>query len=123
MLEVRDGRLYDYPGNYSWFLEKREEALACGGGAAESAGASEVPDAREARRRLAAERERLNRERSRIRKELNPLEKRIEGLELRRDGIDAALSDPAVLADSGRIQELMMERSVLVRDLSEAYER
>ena len=123
VLEVRDGRLYDYPGNYSWFLEKREEALACGGGAAESAGASEVPDAREARRRLAAERERLNRERSRIRKELNPLEKRIEGLELRRDGIDAALSDPAVLADSGRIQELMMERSVLVRDLSEAYER
>ncbi|MBQ6435583.1 MAG: ABC-F family ATP-binding cassette domain-containing protein, partial [Synergistaceae bacterium] len=28
VLEIRDGILYDYPGNYSWFLEKREETLS-----------------------------------------------------------------------------------------------
>ena len=27
VLEIRDGNLYDYQGNYSWFLEKREEDL------------------------------------------------------------------------------------------------
>ncbi|MBQ3377455.1 MAG: ABC-F family ATP-binding cassette domain-containing protein, partial [Synergistaceae bacterium] len=27
VLEIRNGKLYDYPGNYSWFLEKREELL------------------------------------------------------------------------------------------------
>ena len=122
VLEIRDGRLYDYPGNYSWFLEKREEMERRDGGP-DPDGALRVADAREARRRVAAERERAERERREIRRELTPLEKRIEGMESRRDAIDSDLSDPAVLADSARIRELMVERSALSDELSKAYER
>jgi len=72
---------------------------------------------------MSAERERAERERREIRRELTPLEKRIEGLESRQAAIDAALSDPGVLADSGRVQSLMVERSATTRELSEAYDQ
>ena len=44
-------------------------------------------------------------------------------MESRRDAIDSDLSDPAVLADSARIRELMVERSALSDELSEAYDQ
>ncbi len=122
VLEIRGGRLYDYPGNYSWFLEKREE-LERRDGEPNPDGTPRGADAREARRRMSAERERAERERREIRRELTPLEKRIEGLESRQAAIDAALSDPGVLADSGRVQSLMVERSATTRELSEAYDQ
>ena len=124
VLELRGGRLYDYPGNYSWFLEKREELLSSGcEDAAELSGKLGGEDARSARRRLAAERERVDRERRELRKELKAMEERIEGMESRRGAIDADLGDPAVLAASGRVQALMVERAALSDDLSEAYDQ
>ncbi len=125
VLEIRGGRLYDYPGNYSWFLEKREEVLAASSreGTADPAGGLGRQDAREARRRQAEERERVGRERRELRRQLAPLEKSIEEMESRQAAIDAALGDPTVLADSGRVQALMVERSGLSGSLSEAYER
>ena len=51
------------------------------------------------------------------------MEKRIEDMESRRDAIDSNLSDPTILTDSARIRELMVERSALSDELSEAYER
>lgn len=122
VLEIRDGRVYDYPGNYSWFLERREALL---GGGCE--GATENirfgRSTRSIRRQAAEERERLDRERREIRKELTPLEGRIEDMETRRDEIDAALSDAEVLADSGRVRELMVERNTIERGLEGAYKR
>ena len=72
---------------------------------------------------MAAERERADRERRELRKDLKAMEKRIEGMESRRGAIDADLSDPAVLADSGRVQALMVERAELSDDLSETYDQ
>ena len=128
VLELRDGRLYDYPGNYSWFLEKREESLARlpeGGlpaGETEAAAPVKNNRSREARRQASEERERVLGAAREIRKELAPLEKRIGEMEARQGEIDAALCAPDVLADSARIQSLMVERSTLEKDLSAAYE-
>lgn len=134
VLELRGGRLYDYPGNYSWFLEKREAVAGTADTAEEGAGradafagkgvaASIKEDRSRAGRRLAAEeRERVLSAARKIKKELAPLEKRIEEMEARQGEIDAALCDPDVLSDSGRVRALMVERSALEKELSAAWE-
>ncbi|MCR5347204.1 MAG: ABC-F family ATP-binding cassette domain-containing protein [Fretibacterium sp.] len=119
VLELRGGQLYDYPGNYSWFLEKREEMLARSG--AGSAVPAKNDRSREARRQAAEERERVLSAAREIKKELGPLEIRIGEMESRQGEIDAALCDPDVLGDSGRVRALMVERSTLEKDLAAAY--
>ena len=130
VLEIRGGRIYDYPGNYSWFLEKREETLAREAQDApaqvapgQEAAAGKDHRSREARRAAAEGRERFMASAREIRKELTPLEKRIGEMEARQAEIDAALCDPEVLSSSGRVQELMVERSALEGELAPALQR
>ncbi len=124
VLEIRDGRLYDYPGNYSWFLEKREELLKK---EAEGGENRENPSGgyrtREQKKQEAEERERLAQERRTLKKELAPLEARIEKLEARRGEIDGLLCSTDVLGDSGRVQALMKERGALEQNLAAGYAR
>ena len=131
VLELRDGRLYDYPGSYSWFLEKREEMLARsaeeGAGKADALTGKGVATSvkedrsRAGRRQAAEERERILSAAREIKKQLAPLEKRIEEVEARQGEIDAALCDPDVLGNSERVRALMVERSALEKELSAAY--
>ena len=134
VLELRDGRLYDYPGNYSWFLEKREAVAgtiaSCASEMLARVSEDESPRgegsiknerSREARRQAAEERERILSAAREIKKQLAPLEKRIEEVEARQGEIDAALCDPDVLGNSERVQALMVERSALEKELSAAY--
>ncbi|NLL35915.1 MAG: ABC-F family ATP-binding cassette domain-containing protein, partial [Fretibacterium sp.] len=122
VLEIRGGRLYDYPGNYSWFLEKREEHM-------KAEEASEVPSqgregrGREDRRAEAAERQRLLAETRPLKKELASLEADIDAGETRTQEIDRDLCSPEVLADSELIQLLMKERAELEKTLMEDYAR
>jgi ATP-binding cassette subfamily F protein 3 len=115
VLEIRDGQIADYPGNYSWFLEKREE-MRQNDNTAEA-----FP--RRKKKRQSEEQERLAQKLREFKKELAPLETAIEKLEARRDEIDASLCAPDVLTDSARIQALMKERSELEQSLAASYER
>lgn len=121
VLEIRDGRLYDYPGNYSWFLEKREEALAREEVAAVGVEARDLRS-REARRAAAEERQRVMAAAREIRRKLDPLEERIGRMEARQTEIDAELCDASVLCDSSRVQALMVERGAITADLPASYE-
>ncbi|MBQ7263975.1 MAG: ABC-F family ATP-binding cassette domain-containing protein [Synergistaceae bacterium] len=120
VLEIRGGRLWDWPGNYSWALEKREEAVAREQPAAADGGqrrpAKGAKDEKE-------ERARALEEARAIKRELAPVERGIEGMEARRAEIDAALCDPATLGEPGRASELMVERAAVERALGEAYAR
>ena len=118
VLEIRDGRLYDYSGNYSWFIEKRNAMLS---GAPEACDKKEPADIKEKRRREAEERKGINRERKKFSDELASIERAIESSEARRDEIDAKLCDPATLADSSAVQALMMERKTIENALAEHY--
>ena len=121
VLEIRGGRLYDYPGNYSWFLEKREESLAREALASEGEDAARRQAGKELRKEQREERERALKAAREIKKKIAPIEKRIGALEARCSEIDKALCDPEVLGDSARIQELMMERATIEKELSAAY--
>lgn len=110
VLEIRDGKLYDYPGNYSWFLEKREETLT-----------SQSQDTKPSAKPKSPKREdnaRLIRE---TKREISQTEKDISGHEARIGEIDGLLCQQETLKDSQKVQSLMTERANLDRGLSELY--
>ena len=61
------------------------------------------------KRQEAEERNRLYKERKKFEDQLRPVEKKIETKEARKDEISALLCDAEVLADSSKVQSLMIE--------------
>ena len=111
VLEIREGRLYDYPGNYSWFLEKREENIA---------GVHE--DVKANMKVKAVKHENNLREIKETKKMIAQSEKKIADYETRIAEIDRELCEPETLKNSQRIQELMIERDKLDRELKDLYD-
>jgi ATP-binding cassette subfamily F protein 3 len=119
VLEIRGGKLYDYPGNYSRFIERRAAALL-----AEASG--NTPDGernglKERRRQEASERNRLYREKKILADKIKPLEAGIARNETRRAEIDALLCDADTLSDSDGVKKLMLERKEIEKFLASNY--
>ena len=110
VLEIRDGRLYDYPGNYSWFLEKREESLSV----------IDEPEARKPVKKPKPDAESM-RELREVKKSVAQIEKNIAESEQRLQEIDEALCEPETLKDSVKVQALMIERDNLSKSLQDLY--
>ncbi|HPK43095.1 MAG TPA: ABC transporter ATP-binding protein, partial [Synergistales bacterium] len=126
VIEIREGKVRDYPGNYSYFIEKRAEKearrdLPTRDGPS-SEGASEA-DPRERKRLEAERRNRLYRARKKYLEDLGPLEAMIEKAEERVAAIDRSLSEPETLADPERIRGLLLERADLQKKLLPMMER
>ena len=111
VLEIRDGKLYDYPGNYSWFLEKREESMT-------QPEISRPQAVRKARANNEGQREIRE-----VKKGIAQAEKDIAATEARITEIDEELCRPETLGDSGRVQALMIERDNLDKGLKDLYSR
>lgn len=126
VIELRAGQMFDYLGNYSRFIEKREARLREGEApmAAEkiSAISGADTDMREKRRTEAAERNRLYRERKAFSNRIGPLEEKIALREARRGEIDEMLCAPETLSDSARVRALMVERGALEEAITACYE-
>ncbi|MBR0150540.1 MAG: ABC-F family ATP-binding cassette domain-containing protein, partial [Synergistaceae bacterium] len=110
VLEIRDGILYDYPGNYSWFLEKREQTLS-----------PAIEEAKFPAKTQSPKRNDNMREIREMKKSISQAEKDISGHESRISEIDGLLCLPETLKDSQKVQALMTERSNLARELEELY--
>ena len=135
VVEIRDGKLYDYPGNYSWFIEKRagREAPVPAAKAdpaeklaaelrASAAESRQEARTKEQRRAEAEERNRLYRAKKDFVERLAACEKEIADVEARKEEINGLLCSPEVLADSQRIQSLMIELKEREETLKELYE-
>ena len=124
VLEIRDGSVYDYPGNYSWFIEKRAEREARA--AAERAGEAQPEKAesktKEQKRAEAEERNRLYRAKKGFVDRLKAVEDEISKGEARKTEINELLCSQEVLSDSGRIQELMIELKEKENSLKALYD-
>jgi ATP-binding cassette subfamily F protein 3 len=118
VLEIRDGNMYDYSGNYSRFIARRMETLE-----GESAPRAQELGTREKRRLDALERNRLYKERKVIADALAPLEADIADSERRLGEIDALLRDPEALSGSSSMQNLMRERKSVERAIASGYEK
>jgi len=123
VIEIRDGRLYDYPGNYSWFIEKRtmQTTAESENDENEKTDQSQAERSKEQKRIEAEERNRIYRERKAIKDRLSPIEKMIEKDEKRKEEISGLLCEPEVLDDSTKVQLLMIELKDTEKRLEENY--
>jgi len=114
VIEIRDGKIYDYPGNYSYFIEKRAQLLT-------ETNNSGLPTKKVEQQKLkvktlgklkkreeAEERNRTYRQNKDILDQLKSVEEEIKLLEKNKTNTEIQLCDPAVLKDSKKVQELMI---------------
>ena len=114
VLEIRDGKLYDYPGNYSWFLEKREEFLLAN--TPEKIQTSKPKINKQEQNEI----QKITRE---LKKNISQIEKIINDLESQKEKIDSDLCNPEILSDSEKIKNLMIERNKIENDLNASYSK
>ena len=131
IFEIRDGRLFTYHGNYSYFIEKRKEALE-GPVAAkaetavdndeQAAGKSEGYKTKAERRLEAEERARLNRIRTAHKKRMDLIEERIVSLEQTKTDHEAILCDPETHRRPEMIREISLALKTTATELEDLYE-
>ncbi len=124
VIEIRRGKCRVFPGNVSYYLEKREEEETGDLGQQETAVGTHPREVslKDRKRIEAAKRNERYRIRKTVLDELEPLEREISKSERRRDEIDELLCNPEVLEDSDRIRELMMERDEIGKYLEASLE-
>ncbi len=128
VLEIRDGRIRDWRGNYSYFIEKRK-AEADGSGAAAMPAPEDdgqeraVKKTKEERRREAEERNRLSRMRQARQREFATLERLIEDLEKEKSSCELSLCEPEVLRDAEAARSLKKKLSGIETEIAERYRR
>ena len=110
VLEIRDGRIWDYPGNYSYFIYKRDLQIN---------GASEEPKEEltktETRQRKREQNARIFAEEKGkilVRREIKQIESKIDELEDEIAKSDELLCNPEILSDSSKIRELLLKRNI-----------
>jgi ATP-binding cassette subfamily F protein 3 len=124
VIEVQPGGLIaDYPGDYDYYLWKKEQAAE----AAPAQTTGEPADDPTSERNAGRDRDRearkaAQRESSRRAKEAARLEAEIHAAERRVQEIDALLCDPGIHADGARVRALSQERRDLESRLPPLYE-
>jgi ATP-binding cassette subfamily F protein 3 len=116
VIEIRGRRIYDYPGNYSYFIEKRAQLLAEINNGNVSAKTKRVEQSKLKIKTLdklrkqkeAEERNRLYRQNKDILDKLKSIEERIKEAEKNKTAIENQLCEPLVLKDSKKVQNLMI---------------
>ena len=150
VFELRDGVCHEYPGNYSYFIEKRREeqsaalapllpsappALSAELPAARPAGAQDrvakaeagrqpeerTRKTREEKRREAEERNRISRATSALKRDLAKTEERIALLEAKKTEGETLLCDPDIYRDPERIRQLDQELKAVSAELEDLY--
>jgi ATP-binding cassette subfamily F protein 3 len=109
-VEIASGSLIDYPGNYSEFIEKRRLSSS-GSEERELSPAFKEDGVKERKRAEAEKRNLLYRKKRKVLERLEPIERGIEELEKEQSERDALLADPVFLADSGKVTQILIERS------------
>lgn len=126
VLEASGGKIYDYPGNYSYFTEKRRELIrgapvAVAGAAGAKASPAQEKKSLADKRIEAEERNRLYQLKTALRKELAALEAEIFRLEEQQAQNEALLCDPDTLRNSPRVRQLNRELAAITAELTKLY--
>ncbi len=130
VFEIRNGRIHEYAGNYSYFIEKRgtvaagERSESAGSGAAGSGqGETETAHVRrktkEQKRWEAEERNRRSLVKRQFQTRLEKMEGEISLLETTRTRLEKQLCDPQFLRDSTKAKAAALELKQCTRDSRE----
>jgi len=122
VVDLVGGRITEYDGNYSYYLEKRGRSKM--NVTAPTAAAQQQPAALGSRKtkeqkRLEAEaRQAVSKDLNRLKKEVATLEDRIAGLEAAKDRLEARMARPETYEDSQLAVALQKEYAGVNKDLS-----
>ena len=135
ILDLSGGVFYDYKGNYSYYLEKRDTVMSMNSNAKKdnttsvrsddkSGDISSTPNSKDSssgssKADWLAEKE-IQAKRRRLERSLSEVEETIEKLEAEIYDNDEMLSDPSIGTNLPRLQELTKEREAADEKLSEA---
>ena len=121
VLEIRDGQIWDYPGNYSYFIYKRGLQL---NGTSEELKVELTKT--EIKQRKREQNTRINaalRDKILAKRELKDIESKINALEDEISKCDELLCSPEILSDSSKIRELMLKRNNDNNELESLYSK
>ena len=115
VIEIRDGRIYDYPGNYSYFIEKRAQLLGEIKDYPSSTKKTQTSKPKPKtldklkKQKEAEQRNRIYRQKKDFQDKLKLVEEKIKILESNKANAEVQLCDPVILKDSKKVQSLMID--------------
>jgi ATP-binding cassette subfamily F protein 3 len=130
-IEIRNGSILEYDGNYSYYLQKREsvrilqpvstvEAASAPAADEESLKTSPAPAGKKTKeqKKLEAEaRQAVSKERSRLQREVEKLEENIDRLEKRKDELETQMAQPDTYNDGELAVRLQKEYAAVNKEL------
>lgn len=119
VIELKNGKLEEYSGNYSYYLQKRESLSAPVSREApgEKTGAVGGKKTKEQKRLEAEARQAVSKELNWLKSEINLLEDKIGNLETRIGEIEAEMAKPATYQDKGLTIALQKEYAAAKKEL------
>jgi ATP-binding cassette subfamily F protein 3 len=126
VIELQNGRLFEFAGNYSYYMEKRMEKRDDSPGEEDRVGTGSKTTllsrkSKERRRKEAEARQRVSKERNRLETDTLFLEDEIERLEKRKKEIEEYLCRPDAFQDRDYAVAIQKELLELGRRLTEFY--
>lgn len=125
ILDLTAHRLFNYIGNYDYYLEKHDTLMAAANASANDLPdglSDEAEDVSESKQDWKARKE----EQAKLRKKENDLKKceeKITALEARSREIEMEMNDPSVGTQVAKLQELAREQSAIDKELETLYEK
>lgn len=113
VLEMADGQLTDYPGNYSYYRFKKKEA--------QTAEVKERENTKQTNSRLANPEKEKEKALKKITRQLQESEKQLEELERCKAAVALRLNDPAIYAADGAAREILAEFQALEAEIHRCY--
>jgi len=130
VVEIKGGQIREYFGNYSYYMEKREEEPKDISEAEAISEPKTPPQKKQSARkskeqkRLEAEaRQTVSKERNRLEKEIESLEVTIEELETKKSDIEIRLAQPDTYQDGELVVSLQKEYAAVKQGIENSYER
>lgn len=127
VIELKEKRLSEFAGNYSYYLQKRdaEPDVFAPHHATQHpvVVASDGRKSKEQKRSDAETRQAGSKERNRLKRAVSDAEKQIEKGEARKHQIELDMSNPLTYADKEKIVLLQREYATLKKELEDAYRR
>lgn len=119
-IEIRNGIILEYDGNYSYYLQKRESVRVPQPISPPEAASTKAPDGKKTKeqKKLEAEaRQAVSSDRRRLRQEVEKLEEKIEQLEKRKDELETQMAQPDTYDDKELAVQLQKEYAVVNKEL------
>ena len=123
VFELKDGTINDYNGNYSYFIEKRNQAVTPtpDENISQPLPKDQAFKTKERKRLEAEERNKTYKIRAAFEKDLSAVEKKIASLEAKKSGHETSLCDPQTHRDSVKIKTINLELKDINAELERSY--